>query len=101
MPKKLFGLLALASMRNRASKIGLRLVGIGVPLGMSLAAPAFAATFVISPDWPNYLLVASLAALALGLTAKALEGRSGRRHEDLDTTSPDSIDIYRNSALKP
>ena len=54
---------------------GRRLIGIGVPLGMSLAAPAFAATFVISPDWPNYLLVASLAALALGLTVKGLEGR--------------------------
>ena len=88
-------------MRNRATKIGRRLVGIGVPLGMSLAAPAFATTFVISPDWPNYLLVASLAALALGLTARVLEDRSGPRHGDDDATPPDSIDIYRNSAFKP
>jgi hypothetical protein len=88
-------------MRNRASKTGLRLAGIGVPLGMSLAAPVFAASFVTPPDWSNYVLVASLAALALGLIVKALEGPDGSRRENLSDSPTDSIDIYRNSALKP
>jgi hypothetical protein len=68
---------------------------------MMLAAPASAANFVIPPDWPNYLLIASIAALALGLTVRALEGRGGPRHTDRTSSSEDSIDAYRNRVLKP
>jgi hypothetical protein len=68
---------------------------------MMLAAPAYAANLALSADWPNYLLVASIAALALGLTVRALEGRSGPRHTDHASDLGDSIDAYRNRVLKP
>ena len=44
-------------------------------------SPALAATFMVSPEWPNYLLVASLAVLALGLTVRAIEGRGSVRSQ--------------------
>ena len=78
-----------------------RRLSAGVPIGMMLAAPASAATFTLSADWPNYLLVASIAALALGLTVRALEGRGGSRHADFAPGSDDSIDAYRIRVLKP
>lgn len=89
-------------MRTQAIRSTLvRRLSAGVPIGMMLAAPAYAANFVLPPDWPNYLLVASIAALALGLTVRALEGRGGPRHTDGMSGSDDSIDAYRNRALKP
>lgn len=72
-----------------------------VPAGMMLAAPVSAASFTLSPDWPNYLLVVSIAALALGVTVRALEGRGESRHRDLSSTPDGSIDAYRNRVLKP
>jgi hypothetical protein len=68
---------------------------------MMLAGPASAASFTLSPDWPNYLLVASIAALALGVTVRALEGRGGSRRGDFSSPPEGSIDAYRNRALKP
>jgi len=68
---------------------------------MMLAAPVSAATFTLPPDWPNYLLIASIAALALGITARALEGRSGSTHGDFASPSDNSIDVYRNHVLRP
>ncbi len=73
----------------------------GVPLGMMLAAPASAANFAVAGDWPNYLLVASIAVLALAITVRAIEGRGGRRHPDLMSDSGETIDAYRNRVLKP
>ncbi len=88
-------------MRTLSSKRSRRAFIVGTPIGMTLAAPAFAATFMVSPEWPNYLLVASLAVLALGVTVRAIEGRGSVGRNDMPSASPDSIDIYRNSALKP
>lgn len=90
-------------MRNHVSKPnGGHLLLVSVPIGIMLAAPAFAATFAISTDWPNYLLVGSLGAFALGVTVKVLEGRDGPRRSLLtEKPSSNSIDIYRNSVLKP
>jgi len=78
-----------------------RRLAAGIPLGMLVAAPASAANFAMSGDWPNYLLVASIAVLALAVTVRDIEGRGAARDTDLVPNSGDTLDAYRIRVLKP
>jgi hypothetical protein len=93
------------SKSKSAGRLGTVLV-----FGLSIAAPACAATWTLpqswtlSQDWPTYLLSASLALLVIGIALKAINVRRAARLADSDARGPGhgpdySIGAMRNSVL--